>query len=411
MKILIVNASDIEGGAARASYRLHEALLKQNIDSKMLVQSKGSDNFTVLASTSKIIKLIDKLRPTLDNLPVRFYKNKAKTLFSPSWLGFNSIVGRINSINPDIVHLHWVCGGMMSINDIAKINAPIVWSLHDDWVFTGGCHIKWDCDKYKQSCGACPRLGSHNENDLSRKIFLKKKRALSKKKNLVIIGLSKWLVECAKNSSLLKERQVLNLPNPINTDIFKPFNRGRSRELWSLPNDKKLVLFGAMNPINDINKGFNELCTALAKLKDKTIEVVVFGSSKPLEPPDYGLKTHYLGCLYDDVSLVTLYSAVDVMVVPSLQENLSNAIMESLSCGTPVVGFDTGGNSDLIEHKRTGYLARAFDSGDLARGIEWLIYNDSYSELCKNARNKVLNEFESVSVVKKYIHLYSSLVD
>ena len=411
MKILIVNTSDINGGAARAAYRLHKALLSSGVDSQMLVQNKTSDDYTVLNENKKVNKYLNKLRPILDSLSVRFYKNRTKTLFSPSFLPFSNIVDRINEINPDIVHLHWICGGMMTIEDIGKIKSPIVWSLHDNWAFTGGCHIMWECEKYKETCEACPRLGSDKKNDLSYKVFQRKQKTFASKKDITIVGLSKWLNECSKSSTLLKDKNHINLPNPIDTNIFKPFDKDKSRELWSLPKDKKLVLFGAMSATSDINKGFKELSDALSKLeKTDDVEFVVFGSSKPQNAPNLGFKTHYLGSLHDDVSLVTLYSSVDVMIVPSLQENLSNAIMESLSCGTPVVGFDVGGNSDMIEHKDTGYLAKPFDATDLKDGIEWVLNNPNYDELCVNARKKVLKEFDSVVVAKRYMEFYEEII-
>ncbi|MCI0501916.1 MAG: glycosyltransferase family 4 protein, partial [Epsilonproteobacteria bacterium] len=351
------------------------------------------------------------LRPTVDSLPTRLYKQRTKTLFSPSWIGFSGIVDKINEISPDIVHLHWICGGMMRIEDIARVKVPIVWSLHDNWAFTGGCHIMWECDKYKESCGNCPRLGSNKINDLSKKIFNRKQKTFASKKDITIVGLSHWLNECSKSSTLLKDKKHINLPNPIDTNTFKPFDKEKARELWSLPKDKKLVLFGAMNSTSDINKGFAELSNAMGKLSSQDIEFVVFGSSQPKNAPDFGFKTHYLGHLHDDVSLVTLYSAVDVMVVPSLQENLSNAIMESLSCGTPVVGFDIGGNSDMIEHQKTGYLAQPFESEDLACGIEWVLIASNYDELCANAREKVVREFDSRVVAGKYIKLYEAILN
>ncbi|MBK2357533.1 glycosyltransferase family 4 protein [Francisella hispaniensis] len=406
MKILIVNTSDIQGGAARAAYRLHRSLLDANIDSQMLVQSKASDDYTVITEDSRLRRYLNKLRPIIDGLPVRKYKNKTKTLFSPSWFGFNNIVTKINKINPDIVHLHWINGGMLKIEDIAKIKTPIIWSLHDNWAFTGGCHIKWDCDKYKQHCQSCPNLDSKKEKDLSFKVFRRKKKVFTKK-DFIIVGLSSWLNNLSKQSFLLKNNKHINLPNPINTDIFKPFDKELSRKLWNLPKDKKLILFGAMDATRDINKGFKQLNEALQKIaKTDDIELVVFGSTKPNLAPDFGFKANYLGQLNDDVSLVTLYSAVDVMVVPSLQENLSNTIMESLSCGTPVVAFDIGGNNDMIDHNKNGYLAKPFDSQDLANGIEWVLANDSYVSLCENARYKVLREFDSKVVAQKYIQLY-----
>jgi glycosyltransferase involved in cell wall biosynthesis len=409
MKILIVNTSDIDGGAARAAYRLHKALLSQGVDSQMLVQNKSSDDFTVLTETKKIKKYFNKFRPMLDSLHVRAYKNRTQTLFSPSWLGFSNVVDKINKINPDIVHLHWIAGGMMKIEDIARIKAPIVWSLHDMWAFTGGCHYDEECGGYKESCGECKVLGSNKTNDLSRKVFQRKQKAFTQKKDITIVGLSHWLNECSKNSTLLKEKKHINLPNPIDTNLFKPFEKEKARELWSLPKDKKLVLFGVMGATSNLRKGFKELSEALHKLTCKDVEFVVFGSSEPQVSQNFGFKTHYLGHLHDDVSLVTLYSAVDVMIVPSLQENLSNAIMESLACGTPVVAFDVGGNSDMIEHLKNGYLAKPFDTDDLANGIEWVLHVSDYEQLCKNAREKVLKEFEAKVVAKKYIELYKDI--
>jgi len=410
MRILVVSTSDIDGGASKAAYRLHRALLSQGIDSQMLVQSKISDDYTVIAETQKIKKKLNKLRPFFDSIPLRLYKDRTKVVFSPSWLPFSKVVDQINEINPDIVHLHWICLGMMSIEDIAKIKAPIVWSLHDMWAFTGGCHYSDECVGYISNCGNCTILGSTKADDLSRATWNRKQKIFAKSPNMTIVGLSKWLECCAKNSSLFKDNNVLNLPNPIDTDRFKAFDKKKARELWGIPKDKKLILFGALGATSDQRKGFKVLSEALNKLKNNAVEFVVFGSSEPKEPQNFGYKTYYLGHLHDDVSLVTLYSAVDVMVVPSLQENLSNAIMESLSCATPVVGFDIGGNRDMIEHRVCGYLAKPFDSNDLASGIEWVLNAENYDELCKNAREKVLRTFDSKVIAKSCVELYKQIL-
>ncbi len=411
MKVLIVNTSDIQGGAARAAYRLHKALLNSDVDSQMLVQSKSSDDYTVVTGIGKIQKYTNKLRPIIDSIPVKFYKNKTKTLFSPAWVPLVSIVDQINKINPDIIHLHWICNGMIKIEDIVRIKAPMVWSLHDMWAFTGGCHYDEECGGYRECCGNCKVLGSNKENDLSRKIFHRKQKAFNAKKDMTIVGLSKWLNDASKSSTLLKDKNHINLPNPIDTNIFKPFDKEKARELWSLSKDKKLVLFGAMGATSDPRKGFKELSEAMQKLeKNSDIEFVVFGSHQPKNAPDLRFKTHYLGSLADDISLVTLYNAVDIMIVPSLQENLSNAIMESLACATPVVGFNIGGNSDMIEHKKNGYLAKPFDAIDLKDGIEWTLNNEYYDELCQNAREKVMREFDSKIVAQQYTELYKEIL-
>lgn len=409
MKIAIVNTYDQQGGAAIASYRLHRTLLNEGIDSQMLVKYKSSADHTVIELTTKRQKAFQRIFSHLDFLPVRFYNNRNSTPFSPGWIGFN-LVEKINAMQPDIVHLHWV-HGMLSIEDIIKIQAPIIWSMHDNWLFTGGCHIKWECELYKNQCGTCPRLASTKSTDLSRWIWLRKEKAFTSVHNMTVIGLSRWITNSAKESNLLKRQAIVNIPNPINTHIFKPFDQNQSRKYWNLPLNTKLVLFGAMNATSDINKGFKELREALYKLTDKNIEFVVFGNSESKGFQDFGFKTHYLGKLKDDVDLVTLYSAVDIMIVPSLQENLSNTILESLACGTPVAAFDVGGNSDIIEHQINGYLAKPFDTTDLANGIEWVLNNQNYADLCRNGREKVLKEFDSTIVAQKYINLYKEILN
>lgn len=412
MKILIVNTFDNFGGAARAAYRLHKSLLTKGVESTMLVQYKLGDDYTVeVFPKSFFQRMFAKIRPMIDALPVRFYKERTKTLFSPSWLGFSNVVDQINAMNPDIVHLHWINGGMIKIDDLPKIKAPVVWTLHDNWAFTGGCHIMWECEKYKANCGACPRLGSNVENDLSRKIFNRKQNTFSKMPNLVIVGLSKWLTNCAKESTLFRNHTVVNLPNPIDTNVFKPFDKKQARELWNLPHNKKLVLFGAMSATSDINKGFKELSESLDLLNDlENIEFVIFGSSEPKEKLPFRVKTHYLGHLSDDVSLVTLYSAVDVMIVPSLQEAFGQTASESMSCGTPVLAFGHTGLLDIVEHKKTGYLAKPFETQDLAAGIEWVLNASNYNELSQNGRQKIVGEFDSSVIAARYLRLYESII-
>jgi len=408
MKILIVNTFDTVGGAAKATYRLYKALLDKGIDVTMLVQQKKSGDYRIVVPDSKVDKLFSLFYPSIDQLPVRFYRQRTKTLFSPAWIGNGKILKLIEEIDPDIVHLHWVNGGVLKIEDLKKIEKPMVWSLHDMWAFTGGCHYDENCGKFMNRCGACPVLGSQKEYDLSRWIWNRKARTFSGMKHLTINGLSRWLMECSRSSRLLGDKRHINLPNPIDTHLYKPVSKQEARALWNLPQDKKLLLFGAMNVMGDKRKGLKELNNALNLLRLKDIELVIFGSGQPKNPPTFPFKTHYLGQVYDDISLVALYSAVDVTVIPSLQENLSNTIMESLSCATPVVAFDIGGNGDMIEHGINGCLATPFDVENFAEGIEWILRanKEMYEWLCRNARNKIVKEFDCEIVVQKYISLY-----
>jgi len=412
MKVLIVNTHDISGGAARAAYRLHQALLDSGVESQMLVQSKRSDDDMVLGplNKTKTQKAIGIIRPTLDALPLKLYKNKTSTLFSPAWFPMGGVVDAIEAIDPDIVHLHWVCGGMISIEELGRIKKPIVWSLHDMWAFTGGCHYDEECGRYRTGCCSCPVLGSKKVKDLSQYIFARKQRSFAKLDNLTVVGLSRWLADCASQSVLFANKKVVNLPNPIDSTKFMPVDKVQARIALNLPSDKKLVLFGAMSATSDPRKGYMELVKALGKLpKNDNMELLVFGSSGSDSGQDCGFATHFFGHI-DEESLHLLYCAADVMVVPSLQENLSNAIMESLACGTPVVGFDIGGNRDLIDHKRNGYLAEPFSPMDLAEGISWILTSPNYEALSKNAREKVLRCFDSKVVAKQYIELYKSVL-
>jgi len=410
MKILHVNTHDSQGGAARAAYRLHQALLAESIDSKMLVQKKTSDDHTVIAPTSKFEKGINLFRPTLDNLPLQQYKHRSQSLFSPAWLPFSQIPKKIAQINPDIVHLHWIAGAMISVKDLAKIEKPIVWSLHDMWAFTGGEHIDEGQQHYLDRCGNSKVLKSNKDKDLSRKGWERKRQVYAQVDNMTIVGLSQWMHQAAKSSSLLKDKSHTQLPNPIDTSNFAPFDKVEARRLFNLPLDKKLILFGAMNATSDPNKGFQHIFVALKASSLENTELVIFGSSQPSNPSSFTQPVHYLGQLHDDVSLRVLYSAADVIVVPSLQENLSNTIMESLACGTPVVAFDIGGNSDMIEYQKNGYLAQPFDTDDLANGIEWVLNTPNYQQLCDNAREKVLTHFDSQIVAKRYIALYKEIL-
>lgn len=409
MKILHLNTHDTQGGAARAAYRLHRALLNESIDSKMLVQTKTSDDHTVVGSENKIEKATNILRPFLDSLPVKKYKNKTQTLFSPAWLPFSQVPNKIAQINPDIVHLHWICGGMMSVQDLARIKKPIVWSLHDMWGFTGGEHYDEEQQHYLQQCGRSKVLSSNNSKDLSYKGWQQKCKAYAQIDNMSIVGLSHWMYNSAKQSSLLANKNHFYIPNPINTTVFDTFGKGEARQLLNLPIEKKIILFGAINATSDPRKGCGQLVKALDLISDD-YELLIFGSSEPLQAPEFKQRVHYLGHLHDDISLRLLYSAADVMIAPSLQENLSNAIMESLACGTPVVGFAIGGNSDMIEHKVNGYLANPFQTQDLANGIEWVLNAPNYQQLCDNARDKVMSCFDSRVVAKQYIELYQRVL-
>ena len=412
MKILLLNTNDISGGAAIAAYRLLKGLQQNGIEAQMLVQSKKSDDYSVIGPQTKWQKAFSKIGPIIDSVPVRFYKQRKKNIFSPAVLPDN-IYKKIREINPDIIHLHWIARGFVKVETLVKINKPIIWTLHDSWAFTGGCHIPYECKKYAENCGYCPILGSSRKNDLSYKIW-KRKEKTYKKLDLTIVTPSSWLGECAKKSSLFCKTRIEVIPNGIDLNHFKLIDKNIARDILCLPKDKKLMLFGAINAINDQNKGFYLLKEALKKYsfkENKDIELIIFGSSRPRDEEDLGFKTHHLGRLNNEISLSVAYSAADVFIIPSIQENLPYTVMESLSCGVPVVAFNIGGIHDMVDHKKNGYLVKPFDTEDLAYGIKWVLEdNIRWKQLSQNARKKVVQEFDIVKVAKKYEDLYKDVL-
>ncbi len=413
MKILHVNTFDISGGAARVAYRIHKGLQGIGIDSKMLVQTKLSDDKTVIGPGTKVKKGLALLRPTLDSTFKNLFSGGSKTIFSSAWLPFSGIPSQIKFISPDIVHLHWICGGMLRIEELQQINKPIIWTLHDMWAFTGGCHYSDDCDRFQQDCGNCPQLNRSAKNDLSRSVLNRKKEVWNKL-DITIATPSKWLAECAKESSLFKGWRIEVIQYCLNFNLFKPIDKTIACKIWNLPINKKLILFGAMKATSDHRKGFDLLYEGLKQLHAKwsgKAELVVFGASEPESPPDFGLPVHYLGHLHDDVSIALLYAAADVMVTPSRQDNLPNTVVESLACGIPVVAFDIGGMPDMIDHQINGYLAKPFDTSDLAVGINWVLSDENrHKELCINAREKAVACFDIETIARQYAELYREIL-
>lgn len=408
MKVLILSHSDVMGGAARAAFRLHKGLLTIGVDSQMLVAVKGSDDPRVMSTTTGLLyRIFVSLKFRSEKLYASLFGANAH--FSVARMRNRKTVKLINQINPDVVHLHWVNGGMLAIEDIRKIRPKIVWSMHDNWLITGGCHVHHGCMRYVNDCGKCPVLDSSKEHDISRRVLIRKKHVFSSLDKITVVALSKWMYRISTKSPLLKNHDLKQLPNPIDSDVFTITDKETGRKRFNLPQNKKLILFGAVNATSDINKGYTQLVSALEEVKSEA-ELVVFGSDGSGEDSLMTFKTYFTGYLDNDHDLISLYNAADLMVVPSLQENLSNAIMEALSCGTPVVAFNIGGNSDMIDHQSNGYLAETKESKDLANGIDWVLNHPDYDSLSQYCREKVLKNFSEKVVAQKYSELYSELI-
>lgn len=419
-KILSVNFSDSSGGAARAAYRIHKAVNKAGVNNHMLVKQKTLNDDTVLSIEEFDKKIfftyagrfvVKKIKNQLQHRSWNRYPDKEDVFLSD--LRSESIHGAFQKIDFDILHLHWINLHFLNLNQLKTLSQPIIWTLHDCWPFTGICHYFYDCTRYTSQCGNCPFLHSGKEKDLSREVWQKKKR-FYQNMDLHIVSPSRWLAEAARTSSLFGYFPITVIPNPIDIQLFSPGDREQACQLLKLDPIKKYIVCGAINASTDRNKGFNEFISAMQyfekNFEEPETELIIFGVSNELEKLDIKIPVHSYGVLCDEM-LVAAYRAASVMVVPSLSENLSNVIMESLSCGTPVVAFNTGGNADLIDHQNNGYLAKPFSVEELACGVHWCLHHNLNGHLSVQARQKVANNFSEEVVALQYLSLYQFLYE
>ena len=420
MKVLHLTMLDSDG-AGRAAQRLHQGLNRldnhsyTNLHSQMLVQVKSGDDQATVTTKNRFKIAANRLKLTerIDQLLLKLYPHRMQTTFSPQWVP-GQLWHDIQQCNPDIINLHWIGHGFLPIEFLKKLNKPLVWTLHDMWAFTGGCHYSQTCDRYQAQCGKCPQLNSHSDWDLSRWVWQRKARSWQDL-NLTVVTPSVWLKRCAIASSLFKEIPVEVIPNGLDTVVYKPIERQIARSILNLPLDRHLILFGA-GYASDPRKGFSYLEAALECLSSQQysqpLEAVIFGGSAPETSSSIGLKVHYLGKLRDDTTLALAYAAADVFVVPSLQDNLPNTVMEALACGTPCVAFDIGGMPDMIEHQQNGYLAQPYETDDLAQGIGWVLRDrERHHRLSQRARAKVEEAFTLQHQATQYFLLYQSIID
>jgi glycosyltransferase involved in cell wall biosynthesis len=382
----------------------------------MLVLDKVSDDPDVIAPTSKLGKGWSKISRYVEALPVKLLKTENHSLISPAWIGSN-ILKRPTAFEPDIIQLHWIGHELLRVEDISKFRPPIVWRLPDMWAFTGGEHYVQECTRYQVGYLKNNRPKGEGGFDLNRWVWNRKLRAWKDISSLTIVTPSSWLAKCASSSYLFKDRRVEVIHNGLDPEQYKPIDKPLARELMKLPQDKQLILFGALGATSDRRKGFHLLQPALQRLSqsagrgNENIEIVVFGASQPENAIDLGFKSHYLGSLHDDIALALVYSAADVMIVPSIQEGFGQTASESLACGTPVVCFNSTGLKDIVEHQQNGYLARPYESEDLANGIAWVLQDEQrWQALSRRAREKVEQEFTLEIQARRYLKLYQEVL-
>jgi len=377
MKIVNISTEDFAGGAGRACYRLHKAFQRLDIDSRLIALHKTiNDESVISAATGGISRIYSKFAHGLDNLWLSSY-DRQRAAWSPAVWGVD--ISTMDVVREaDVIILYWVAGGFISPNSLRKLSLlkkPIIWRLSDMWPFTGGCHYSGECERYVNECGQCHLLNSSRSLDISRKRFLTKQR-LWNDLAISIVCPSNWIADCVRRSAIFSKGHPIVIRTGVDKQIYKPVNKLTARKVLNIPHDHKVVLLGAVNLKGDPRKGGVEAAAAIKKLTEKCnndrILLATFGFANPtLE--GLGLPVQNFGVLHDDVTLALLYSAADVFVAPSKEENLANTVIESLSCGTRVISFDIGGMPDMIKHRENGYLAEPFCTNDMAEGIVWAL--------------------------------------
>ena len=414
MRVLLINTSERTGGAAIACNRLMMALKKQGVRAKMLVRDKQTDRITVVA-----------LKPSIW-LPVKFLwerfiifvnnRLKRKGIFLVDIANVGTDVTQMREFErADVIHLHWTNQGFVSlkvIERIVKSGKPVVITMHDMWYFTGICHYSSGCEKYKTRCEKCEQLGEGRSlTDLAKSVF-EKKRKIYSQAHITFVGCSQWMADLAQQSRLTEGHTIVNIPNAIDMEVFRPISKEKARESLGVRVDKKVILFGAQR-ITDERKGFRYLADACRLIKernpelaDKIVIMVVGGDSTKIQG-QLPMEIRAVRYVKEEQQMVNLYNAADLYVTPSLQDNLPNTIVEAMACGVPCVGFNVGGIPEMIDHKQNGYVAEMKNAKDFADGIEWSLTAD-YNTLSEAAHRKALEMYSEEAVAKKYMEVYDN---
>ena len=415
MRVLIVNTSERTGGAAVAASRLMEALNNNGVKAKMVVRDKETAALTVAA-------LPNQRRSRWHFLWERFViwlqlRLDKRHLFDIDTARCGTDITRLPEfLEADVIHLHWVNQGMLSLKGIDKIlqsGKPVVWTMHDIWPATALCHLTLDCRRFETQCNNCRLLpNGGSDHDLAARIWQRKQQVLQRHP-ITFVACSEWLAGEARQSALLQGQTVVSIPNPIDTHVFRPGSQLEARQLLQLPADRRIVLFASQRVTNSY-KGMDylvEACRLLAEQHPETKEqlaVAVLGGHAEEIIGQLPFPAYALGYVNDERRIVAAYRAADVFVLPSLSENLPNTIMESMACGVPCVGFRIGGIPEEIDHRQNGYVAEYRNSEDLARGIWWTLYEADHAAVQQSCQQKVAHHYSQQSVAERYLKIYEN---
>ena len=414
MKVLIVNTSERTGGAAIAAHRLFMALNNHGVKAKMLVRDKQTDNLSVIAlPRSPLLRWHFLWERFVIYWRLHFSREH---LFEVDIANTGTDITRLPEFREaDLIHLHWINQGMLSLSVIKKIlrsGKPVVWTMHDIWPATSICHLTLGCQQFMQRCEHCRYLSddSTKTTRLSATVW-QRKAALLSKGSITFVACSRWLEGEARKSSLLKGQHITSIPNAIDSRIYKPGPQREARQSLQLPEDKLLLLFVCQR-LTNVNKGTKYLIEACRLLTaqhpelNSRLGIVLLGGHADEVARELPFEAYPLGYISEENRIAQVYQASDAFILPSLSENLPNTIMEAMACGLPCIAFHVGGIPEEIDHKKNGYVAAYCDSEDLARGIHWTLCEADRQALSASAVRKVAHNYSQSMVALHYIEVY-----
>jgi glycosyltransferase involved in cell wall biosynthesis len=414
VRITQVCTSDISGGAARSAYRLHTGLRRTGEESTLFVQTRESNDPSVVGFSSSVDS-IGRVRRGIRKWVIQGNASKlaAKRPWNASYFSDDRSEHFAEALKQfpacDVVHLHWFSGFLDYRSFFSQVpkNLPIVWTLHDMNSFTGGCHFDNGCGRFTNCCGACPQLGSQDNEDFSRAVWTRKREAYASvnRSKLHLVTPSHWLAREAQRSSLLAERPISVIPYGLDTEVFQPRDRKASRNVLGIPADAKVILFLA-DWVSEARKGFSLLRQALNEIPDKSNLTLLTMGRGPADT-QLDIPTIRLAYLGEERFLSMVYSAADIFVLPALQDNFPNTALESLACGVPVVAFNVGGVPEIIRHGIEGSLVPPGDVQGLRSAICAMLDEPEVLQRMKvNARQRILLEYKLEFQAQRYIELY-----
>lgn len=369
MKVLHVQTGMTPAG--NAAFRLHTAMCKAGVDSKVVTMQRTVKRNNVFNLRMNLSSLACSVLNSLYFKNVQKHKKSGTYFYSPFPLITSNKELHRYAAEVDVIYLHWIAGGFLSRSDIeglAETGKLIVFFMHDMWTMTGGCHHAFGCKEFYSGCKNCQMFESkyciaHRQNESKRNLF-------GKYKNLVFVSPSKWMADCARNSQILRDKPVEVIPNVVDENIFKPFDKKLAKRILNLPQDRFIVTFGCQAGAGNKFKGFDYLRDAFNKTNLRNVQLVIYGS-------DYNQKTVdelkypviFLGPINDEYALSLICNATDLFVSPSLAESFGLTFLENILCNTPVIGFDCSAIPEIVQTGETGYLAKYRDANDLAKGI------------------------------------------